>query len=52
MQVLQRLGVYAELADERHVFDHTPAAIDHARVHAPYRIAHAPVARAADEGER
>lgn len=51
VQVLQRLGVYAELADERHVFDHTPAAIDHARVHA-HRIAHAPVARAADEGER
>ena len=33
-KVLQRLGVYDVLAHERHVFDTTPAAIEHARVHA------------------
>ena len=32
--VLSRLGVYDELAHERHVFTSTPAAIAHARVHA------------------
>ena len=37
--ILTRLGVYGELAHERHVFDSTPAAIEHARVHAA-RIAH------------
>jgi SulP family sulfate permease len=37
--LLTRLGVYGELAHERHVFDSTPAAIAHARVHAA-RIAH------------
>ena len=34
-----RLGVYDELAHERHVFDTTPDAIEHARVHAA-RVAH------------
>ena len=38
-RVLDRLGVYAELAHERHLFDTTPEAIDHARTHAG-RIAH------------
>lgn len=33
-RVLDRLGVYAELAHERHVFVHTPDAIAHARLHA------------------
>ena len=33
-QVLTRLGVFDELAHERHVFDSTPAAIEHARTHA------------------
>ena len=37
--ILARLGVYDELAHERHVFDTTPGAIDHARVHAA-RLAH------------
>jgi MFS superfamily sulfate permease-like transporter len=32
--ILTRLGVYDELASERHVFDTTPDAIAHARVHA------------------
>ncbi len=40
-QVLRELGVHAHLADERHLFDDTPAAIAHARLHAS-RIAHAP----------
>jgi len=40
-QVLRELGVHAHLADERHLFDDTPAAIAHARLHAT-RIAHAP----------
>ena len=39
--VLERLGVYGELAHERHLFDTTPEAIAHARVHAG-RVAHAP----------
>lgn len=38
-QVLAELGVYDGLAHERHVFDTTPAAIAHARVHAA-RVAH------------
>jgi SulP family sulfate permease len=33
-RTLQRLGVYGELATERHLFAHTPDAIAHARVHA------------------
>jgi SulP family sulfate permease len=40
-QVLSQLGVYQELAHERHVFATTPEAIAHARVHAA-RIAHDP----------
>ncbi|HYN75963.1 MAG TPA: SulP family inorganic anion transporter, partial [Candidatus Limnocylindria bacterium] len=40
-QVLDRLGVYGELAHERHVFGTTPDAITHARVHAA-RVAHEP----------
>ena len=39
--VLERLGVYDQLAHERHLFDTTPEAIAHARVHAG-RVAHAP----------
>jgi SulP family sulfate permease len=33
-QVLTRLGVFDELAHERHVFDRTPDALAHARTHA------------------
>ncbi|MFZ0323180.1 MAG: SulP family inorganic anion transporter [Actinomycetes bacterium] len=33
-RVLEQLGVYDVLAHERHVFDSTPAAIEHARAHA------------------
>jgi MFS superfamily sulfate permease-like transporter len=40
-QVLRELGVHGHLADERHIFDDTPAAIAHARLHAS-RIAHTP----------
>ena len=40
-RVLRELGVYSGLAHERHLFDTTPAAIAHARLHAS-RIAHAP----------
>ncbi|HET7902876.1 MAG TPA: SulP family inorganic anion transporter [Candidatus Nanopelagicales bacterium] len=40
-QVLTRLGVYDELAHERHVFTTTPDAIEHARAHAQRRQ-HAP----------
>ena len=40
-QVLTRLGVYDRLAHERHLFEDTPHAIDHARVHAA-RTAHVP----------
>ena len=39
--MLDRLGVFDELATERHVFDHTPEAIAHARVHAKH-IEHGP----------
>jgi MFS superfamily sulfate permease-like transporter len=38
-RVLRELGVHGRLADERHLFDDTPAAIAHARLHA-HRIAH------------
>ncbi len=38
---LRRLGVYDELAHQRHVFGHTPDAIVHARVHAA-RVGHLP----------
>lgn len=41
--VLEQLGVHASLADEAHLFDTTPAAIEHARVHAR-RAAHDPPA--------
>ena len=40
-QVLEQLGVFDELAHERHVFAHTPDAIEHARRHAR-REAHTP----------
>lgn len=33
-QVLRHIGVYDRLANERHLFDQTPEAIAHARVHA------------------
>jgi SulP family sulfate permease len=39
--VLQRLGVHDRLAHERHVFARTPAAIQHARLHAG-RVDHTP----------
>jgi sulfate permease, SulP family len=39
--ILSRLGVYAELATEHHVFGATPDAIAHARTHAR-RLAHRP----------
>ncbi|HKX66768.1 MAG TPA: SulP family inorganic anion transporter [Intrasporangium sp.] len=42
-KVLRELGVYEELAHERHLFPTTPEAIAHARVHAA-RIAHEPAA--------
>lgn len=41
-QVLRELGVYDRLAHERHLFATTPAAIEHARVHAA-RIPHPPI---------
>jgi MFS superfamily sulfate permease-like transporter len=37
--VLARLGVFGELGSDRHVFEHTPDAIAHARTHAR-RLAH------------
>jgi SulP family sulfate permease len=40
-QVLTSLGVYDQLATEHHLFDTTPEAIAHARVHAA-RVAHDP----------
>jgi SulP family sulfate permease len=40
-RVLSRLGVYDQLAHERHLFDTTPAAIAHARMHAA-RVVHRP----------
>jgi SulP family sulfate permease len=39
--VLSSLGVYDQLATEHHLFDTTPEAIAHARVHAA-RLAHDP----------
>jgi SulP family sulfate permease len=39
--VLRQLGVHDRLAHEHHLFDSTPQAIEHARVHAA-RIEHAP----------
>lgn len=42
--VLRRLGVYEQLAHERHVFLRTPEAIGHARAHAA-RLGHAPTAQ-------
>ncbi|HET7688959.1 MAG TPA: SulP family inorganic anion transporter [Nocardioidaceae bacterium] len=42
-QVLRQLGVYDELAHERHLFATTPEAIAHARVHAA-RVVHGPEA--------
>jgi MFS superfamily sulfate permease-like transporter len=39
--ILTRLGVYDELSSERHLFDSTPDAIEHARTHAR-RLAHQP----------
>jgi SulP family sulfate permease len=41
-RVLRELGVYSGLAHERHLFETTPAAIAHARMHAA-RLAHPPV---------
>ena len=40
-RVLRELGVYGQLAHERHLFTTTPDAIEHARAHAS-RIAHEP----------
>jgi len=40
-RVLRHLGVHGRLAHERHLFDTTPQAIEHARLHAQ-RILHAP----------
>ena len=45
--ILTRLGVYAELSSERHLFDSTPDAIAHARTHAR-RLAHRPEGRPAE----
>ena len=42
-RVLHRLGVYEGLAHEQHLFDSTPEAIEHARVHAA-RVLHQPTA--------
>ncbi len=42
-KVLHEVGVYRQLAHERHLFDTTPEAIEHARVHAS-RTAHTPTA--------
>ena len=40
-RILRELGVYEGLAHEKHLFGTTPAAIEHARVHAA-RVAHDP----------
>lgn len=45
-QVLRELGVHDRLAHERHLFDDTPSAIAHARVHAA-RTEHDPLSGAA-----
>ena len=39
--VLRQVGVYDRLAHERHMFDRTPEAIEHARLHVA-RVTHAP----------
>lgn len=39
-RVLRQLGVYDELAHERHLFPTTPEAITHARTHAARHVAH------------
>jgi SulP family sulfate permease len=39
-RVLDRLGVYDELAHERHLFERTPEAIGHARLHAARHAEH------------
>jgi SulP family sulfate permease len=39
-RVLEQLGVYDELAHERHLFPSTPEAIAHARSHAARHVAH------------
>jgi SulP family sulfate permease len=39
-RVLDRLGVYDELAHERHLFERTPEAIAHARLHAARHAEH------------
>jgi MFS superfamily sulfate permease-like transporter len=44
-RVLRQLGVHRGLAHERHLFETTPAAIAHARLHAS-RIAHEPTSAA------
>ncbi|MBO9520207.1 MAG: SulP family inorganic anion transporter [Nocardioidaceae bacterium] len=41
LQVLQELGIHDRLAHERHLFEHTPDAIAHARQHAA-RVHHDP----------
>lgn len=45
-RVLRKIGVYDQLAHENHLFAATPAAIEHARLHAS-RTGHAPVNRPA-----
>lgn len=47
--VLRRLGVYEQLAHERHVFARTPEAIGHARTHAA-RLGHVPMVQEGDAG--
>ncbi len=44
--VFEGLGVFASLSDRRHIFDATPAAIDHARVHVARRLHEEDVAAA------
>ena len=41
--VFEALGIYDNLADRRHVFPTTPAAIDHARIHARRAAEHGDV---------
>jgi SulP family sulfate permease len=45
--ILDRLGVFAELSDDKHVFEHTPDAIAHARQHARRLHAAAPAGETA-----
>ncbi|MEO7447031.1 MAG: sodium-independent anion transporter [Humibacillus sp.] len=47
-RVLRELGVHVGLAHERHLFTTTPAAIEHARLHAS-RVAHSPGGAPRDE---